>query len=522
MQKFKTPISRLARLFRQERNNWKERALEKQKKNRALEIKVRDLLASRDKWKERAKQAEEELLKLQKREEQSAGKIVSEEVDLNFKNDDLLKELKAKGHHYSLEIIQLVVYYFIEGSISLRGIVKILKNPESNLQKIPHFTTIRKWLIRIGLYELQRQKKYGNDWIFIMDLTVELGKQKALVILGVSQEHLKEKVFPLQKGLCHEDVEVLAVEIMDSTKGELIEEKLNKLTQTVGNPSQIVADNGSDLACGIKLYQQKNPEVIYTHDVTHAMALILKHELFANEKYQSFLKHCHQCRQELQQTELSFLSPPAQRSQCRYFNVEKLVDWAIKLLESPWSTLIKLVPNIEENILLQKLGDKLGWLLDYQSELRQWSLMVEMTRTLETQLKHCGLNQESLAVFEEKLSSLTDSSLLNFQQNILDYLKRESDKISNENTFLATSDIIESLFGKYKSFSIRSPLKQISQLLLMMVLSSINLTTSVLKQALETVRFVDVEVWAKLVFGPSMLSKRKILFSTKGKDMKSA
>jgi hypothetical protein len=74
MQEFKTPISRLARLFRQERNNWKERALEKQKKNRALEIKVRDLSASRDKWKERAKQAEEELLELQKGEEQPVKK----------------------------------------------------------------------------------------------------------------------------------------------------------------------------------------------------------------------------------------------------------------------------------------------------------------------------------------------------------------------------------------------------------------------------------------------------------------
>jgi len=67
------------------------------------------------------------------------------------------------------------------------------------------------------------------------------------------------------------------------------------------------------------------------------MALILKHELINCEKYQSFLKHCNQCRQELQQTELSFLSPPAQRSQCRYFNIEKLVNWAIKLLESSWN-----------------------------------------------------------------------------------------------------------------------------------------------------------------------------------------
>ena len=46
MQEFKSPTSRLARLFRNGRDNWKERALEKQKKLRALEIKVRDLSIS--------------------------------------------------------------------------------------------------------------------------------------------------------------------------------------------------------------------------------------------------------------------------------------------------------------------------------------------------------------------------------------------------------------------------------------------------------------------------------------------
>lgn len=62
MQEFKSPASRLARLFRNGRDSWKERALEKQKKLRALEIKVRDLSASRDYWKNRASVAEEKLL----------------------------------------------------------------------------------------------------------------------------------------------------------------------------------------------------------------------------------------------------------------------------------------------------------------------------------------------------------------------------------------------------------------------------------------------------------------------------
>ena len=61
MQEFKSPSSRLAKLFYKGRDNWKQRALEKQKKLRALEIKVRDLSASRDYWKNRAKIAEEKL-----------------------------------------------------------------------------------------------------------------------------------------------------------------------------------------------------------------------------------------------------------------------------------------------------------------------------------------------------------------------------------------------------------------------------------------------------------------------------
>ncbi len=122
----------------------------------------------------------------------------------------------------------------------------------------------------------------------------------------------------------------------------------------------------------------------------------------ADERYQCFLQQCHQCRQQLQQTELAFLSPPAQRSQCRYFNVEKLIDWAQKLLDSQLDTLVELLPTIEPSDLNQRLKDKLGWLIDYQQELGIWAQMVQMTRTLETQLKLCGLNQQSLNTFKQQ------------------------------------------------------------------------------------------------------------------------
>ena len=386
----------------------------------------------------------------------------------------------------------------------------------------PSFGTIRKWLGRIGIYELQRKKEYRNDWIFIADFTIELGDKKALVILGASQEHLKKKILNKEGGLSHKDVEVLGLEIMDSTKGEIIQNKLEKLTEKVGVPLQIVADNSSDLARGIRLYQENHPEVIYTHDVTHAMALLLKYQLKSDDRYQSFIQKCNICRQKLQQTELSFLSPPAQRSQCRYFNIERLTNWGIKLLNSSEETLIKLIPNFEASLIYPKIVEKLGWLLEYKSDLIQWNQMVLMTRNLETQLKHEGISYESLELLQKNQLVFVNTSLQNLQNNIFEYLTNQCEKLKDKGTFLASSDVIESIFGKYKQFSARCPFKEMGHMLLTICLSTMNLTADVIKNALETISCTQVEEWLSEVFGQSTLSKRKTLFRDNYDDIKIA
>jgi hypothetical protein len=124
----------------------------------------------------------------------------------------------ATGHHYSVQTIQKAVKQTIDSGNSLRGVEKNLKLDASDEEvSTPSFSSVRNWLGRIGLYELQREKEYRTDWVFIIDLTVELGKEKCLVILGVSQEYLESTVFPSQRGLKHSDVQLLALEIMEST-----------------------------------------------------------------------------------------------------------------------------------------------------------------------------------------------------------------------------------------------------------------------------------------------------------------
>lgn len=387
----------------------------------------------------------------------------------------------------------------------------------------PHYSSIRNWVGRIGLYELSRQKEKRDDWIFIIDLTLELGQEKAMVIYGISEKLWREKILAEKRELKHTDGEILGIEVTESATGEWIKNILENLSKTVGSPRQIVTDKGSNLQKGIQLYQQNNQELISTYDVTHAMANLLKKELVLSESYQDFLTDCHQCKQQLKQTELGFLIPPSQRSQCRYFNVERLVDWATNLLKCPLDIFPDLLEVIEFTKVEERLKEKFSWLNKYQQEIPLWGTMVQMTRTLEKQLKLFGLNQESVTHFSENISHiLIPSSLSSFYDKIINYLKTEIEKIKDKRTILATSDVLESIFGKYKHFSKRCPLKNFRQTLLTIPLLTMNLTSELIKQALETVRCRDLSEWINEVFGQSMLSKRKAVFDRSFDDTKVA
>lgn len=421
--------------------------------------------------------------------------------------------------------IKISVKQIIISGNSFRGvqknreieIIEEIKTPKKSKSidespKIPNDNTVRQWLGRIGLYELQRQKEKRVDRTWIIDLTLELGTEKCLVILGVSAKHLSEKVWGEERGLKHHDVEVLHIEIMKSTRGELIVEVLQEITKKVGKPRQIISDKGSDLYKGIKLYREQNPEVIYTYDITHQLALLCKKELKTDEIYQSYLKRCHQCRLQLQQTELAFLRPPAQRSKSRYLNLDELIDWGKKTL---------LYLRKEEKLELNSSSDKsknsqlksqLGWLSSYESALTTWQQMLTMSRGIETQLKKFGLHEQSLLEFKEKFPAVLFSSRLNnFREEIIKYLEKETDVIQPQNPLLASSDIIESIFGKYKFFSQRSPLKQLRRIILIIPLSTIDLNRDFIKEALENINNTQLKQWEENLFGQSMLSKRRIL-----------
>lgn len=364
-------------------------------------------------------------------------------------------------------------------------------------------------MAKIGLYELQRPKEKRDDWIWILDFTIELGTEKCLVVLGISSNVIREKIQKSTGCLSHKDVEVLGIEIMKSTKGELVESVLEKVSKKVGIPQQIISDKGSDLYKGITLYQSKNQDVIHSHDLTHQMALFLKKELEESEKYQLFTQKCNQTRQQIQQTELGFLMPPQQRSKSRYFNLDELVRWGINII----NYLEK--EKAESETTRAKIELKLAWVKEYQESLMIWSEMLSITRNIEEKVKKQGLNPEILQQFEQNPQKRLGSERINkFQKKIEESLKREIEMLKEDEIRIMSTDVIESLFGKYKSFSKKSSLKEIRRMILTIPLSTLEITREFIKQGLEKVKNVDVKDWESKTFGQSMLSKRKIAFNS--------
>lgn len=571
MKNYKSSASRLARLFKKSRDDWKERARQKQKKIRDLEVKVRDLEKSREQWKEKAKAAQRELQQSQKEK----GVRSSETKQVGETTSSLLAERPEialstpVGHHYPVFIIQLGIEQVLHSLNSFRGSQKNFELFARFFDlQTPSFSSIRTWLFRLGLYILQRQIEKRSDWIIMLDLTIELGQTKCLLILGIPAVRLSETGFALG----HQDVEVLDMAVMTSSQGEIIAQKLERLSGKIGRPRQILADYGSDVKKGIELYQQKNPKVIYTYDVTHQMALLLKQELDNDERYQTFLRQCSLTRQRTKQTELYFLTPPKRRLKARYLDVDTYVHWAQQVLSyqqqedfsqiNPtfmWNEQAivslenRLAPQILTQLSLlqgqlypdkttftnavikhigptifaqkgqaicqaaevgrQRFQEKLGWLADYAADIDTYAQMVKLVQTVEKQLKHHGLNRTSSTTFEDETRTLSLSPRTQqFKQQIKAYLVREGSKIPDGQTLLATSDVIESIFGKYKLFSTGNSLKEMGKLLLTIPLFTTKIAGAYVKMAMESVREKDVEQWATQVFGQSMLSKRRTVF----------
>lgn len=523
---YKSPPRKLLGFFEQSRDQWKAKHREAKATVKRLKNRVRFLEKSKAHWKSKAQELERELAQLQAQE-----RAREEELEAQKKTPEMSKDTSAGSVHalahienfdivparqqYTLGHILLYVSLVLTAATSLRCASRVIELVSSSWQlslTVPLWQTGRLWLLRLGYYKLMRAKEQADDWVWIVDHTVQLGAEKCLVILGIRLSALP----PAGSCLKHTDVEPLALFPVTKSNGEIVWQQLEETVAKTGVPREIIGDHGSDLKSGVEKFCQAHPETSYLYDIKHKTAAVLKHELQVDEDWVAFTQLATQTKKRVQQTSLAALAPPNQRSKARYMNVDLLIGWGNQML----TFLAKQAQIPSAEFEQEQVAEKLAWVTDFREQLAEWGTLLQLITTTESFVRTQGLSHDCQHKLEKHLADLGlthTERTKKVHAQLLAFVAQEASQAKSNERLLGSSEVVESVFGKLKRLE-QDQAKSGFTALLLSVAAMLSATTGeVIQEALETVRTKQVLEWCKDTLGKSTQAKRREAFAPRQK-----
>jgi len=505
---YKSPLNKLVNFFEKSRDNWKEKCLSHKKENEKLKNKICSLESSKQKWKD-----ETLLLRKQLKQTAIATEIIIPEPAKKKLNliipDTQLNIDKIPYHSYSATTIFLMLQLVLVGAVSLRGSQRVLTIVNDVAGKpldcVPCWFSVRSWLLRTGYYKIMRPKIIANDWCWIVDHTIQLGKTKCLLILGIRLSEL-----PVGRSLQYKDLEPIDLVPVEKSTGEIVWQQLEKITIKTGVPRAIISDCGSDLKSGVAQFCAKHDGCVSLYDIKHKTACLIKAELTKDDGWQTFIKAAAKTKSQLQQTALSHLKAPNQRSKSRYMNIEILLKWGTETL--------KILDNKKDfNKDEQQQSVKLEWLKSYRDKLQGWNELLQVATLTEQSVRRHGITREGHKTlekeFQEKQPELKYAPAIKLKSNLIDFVKTQGNSCKENEILLGSSEVIESVFGKQKYLERDYAKEGFTSLILGIGAFVGTLTVDLVKDALVFAPVKEVLKWCKDALGETLQSKKNIAYS---------
>ena len=412
------------------------------------------------------------------------------------------------NHHYSLGQIAGALSLKLDCRGSLRGTALatgLINRLLGGEQEVPSPTSVRSWLLRIGLYQLQRPLEKAGDWVWIVDHTVQIGELKCMIIVGFRLGVWQQRE---DRTLTYADVELIGLWPVRTSTGEVVDGQLESAIARTGLPRLIISDDGRDLHRGLALFQERHGEVVWIYDIKHKTASLLKRELEGDPVWTAFAQRANQMKRQVYQTELAFSNPPQQRGKARYMSVDTLVAWGVKVLK--W--LDEPRPTGRE-LDADRIAEKLGWLRDYREPLRHWVQAMQVIETAETRVRPEGPHAESEAELRERLPPVEAGSLADrLQRKLLEFMKEQALRVSQTERLPGSSEVLESIIGKYKTMQGEQGQFGATSMLLAIGAFVGRLTVGGIRTALQTIQGVALSKWEKINLGSTIQSQRKQAF----------
>lgn len=400
----------------------------------------------------------------------------------------------------------------IRGSVKFRTLEKANKIREDITEvskQSPSHVTIRNWTLKLGYYELTRQKEKTGDWINLLDHSIQFGKEKIFVVLGIRERDFLKLKRPLQ----YADLTTLLIVNKDSWNGKLVSEELKKLETKIGKIKYAVGDYGSDIRKGLTL-----SKISHIHDLSHLIALITEKLYKKDDSFIELKNKMSNMRIKYIQTDIAAVVPPKGRKKSEYQSFDKIIKWAnatLNLIENKLKDpeQIKLLEEYFETKTIDKIKKEISWISNYSGLIKELTEINNATKEVETGFKHNGLSKLGYKECKKTLEKLKSKKGKEFKEILLSRINQQIQILPNTDKILFSSDILESLFGKYKNRVSENPMASITSLMLIIAAFTINLTEERIKQSIENVKIEEIKRWSRQNIGVSLFQKRKALLA---------
>jgi hypothetical protein len=345
-------------------------------------------------------------------------------------------------------MIKLALDLYGQATLGCSKVAAVLKVVFKEVtERTPHRTTIRNWFVRNGLHNLTKPIEQSDDMVAIGDITISLGKIKCLALLGTRLGELeKRKDYTLN----HQDVEILGLHITEKATGDFVQQSFEETRRRAGfDFLGVVIDQGSEMKKGCRQYQQDHANTVVIHDIKHKMSLVIEHALKKDVIWIEFNKKILETRRLIQQTELAAMVPPRQRNKARFMDIGYILNWVKRILKAKQDGRLDCIPN-------ERYEKYFGWFKEYEKAFEDWDFMESAVDMINIICREHGLSHETyeyLRIYIEEAFSISNEYLKKFLKEALKSVEEESCKLKSEQVMLCSTEVEESVFGKFKELN---------------------------------------------------------------------
>ncbi len=362
--------------------------------------------------------------------------------------------------------------------------------------KAPSHATVLLWIKKYGYYELTKEKFHAEDWVILLDESVQFGQNKLLVIYGIRHSDID-----FTRPLHYKDLTPLVLKSKSGWKAADIKEQIQTIQQQIGTIQYAVADQGSSIRKALDLV-----DIPHIYDLTHFISLTIEHLYKNDSEFKEYTQKLAHLRGAQALSKMAHVLPPAQRAKARFMNLRPISDWGmavLRLLDKPTD-------------LYKAEIENLIWVNQYRSLIVELSLLNKMVNEIQFVLKTRGLSKENIALCKPIMAQANTKRLMDFSKDMLEYLLSAIKVVPTAEKIICSSDILESSFGKYKNYLQANPMIGITNLCLSLSAFTGTLNNNEIKCAFENTTITNIKDWTYQNVGKTTMMMRKDIFKKTG------